>query len=69
MTCSICGRGNCTASFHSLDEQEKHDELFGEYEYRIGVLRDEVERLAKENAMYWDVMTHEQKIQVTGEEE
>jgi len=68
MTCSICGRGNCTASFHSVEEQVQHEELFGEYEYRIGVLRDEIERLGKENALYWDIMTHEQRLQAEEEE-
>lgn len=24
MSCRICGRGNCTSSFHSLEEQEAH---------------------------------------------
>jgi hypothetical protein len=25
MGCEICGRGNCTRSFHSLEEQEEFD--------------------------------------------
>ena len=29
MSCSICGRGSCTRSFHSLAEQEQWDELEG----------------------------------------
>ena len=27
MTCAICGRSSCTRSFHSLEEQDLHDEL------------------------------------------
>jgi len=25
MSCEICGRGNCTRAFHSLDEQNDYD--------------------------------------------
>ena len=27
MTCEICGRNSCTASFHSIEEQQKFDEV------------------------------------------
>lgn len=27
MSCSICGRGSCCKSFHSLEEQENYDEI------------------------------------------
>jgi predicted RNase H-like nuclease (RuvC/YqgF family) len=26
MSCEICGRNSCTRSFHSIEEQEAHDE-------------------------------------------
>lgn len=26
MTCEICGKGPCTGSFHSLEEQKRHDD-------------------------------------------
>lgn len=26
MACEICGRGNCTRSFHSLEEQREFDD-------------------------------------------
>lgn len=26
MTCQICGRGACTRSFHSFEDQDKFDE-------------------------------------------
>jgi len=67
MSCSICGRGNCTSMFHSIEEQEKHEELFGEYEDMIDELKDRIKELEKENVIYWDIMTHEQRIEVTKE--
>lgn len=27
MGCEICGRNNCTKSFHSLDEQDEFDKI------------------------------------------
>ena len=27
MSCEICGRGNCVASFHSIEEQQSFDEI------------------------------------------
>lgn len=27
MSCEICGRGNCTRSFHSLNEQNEFDKV------------------------------------------
>ncbi len=56
MACEICGRGNCTRSFHSLEEQERHDtrkeyeargECFdcSEHEEEIERLEEKVERL------------------------
>lgn len=27
MSCEICGRGNCTRAFHSLDEQNDYDNV------------------------------------------
>jgi len=27
MACEICGRNNCTRSFHSLEEQEEYDKI------------------------------------------
>lgn len=27
MSCEICGRNNCVKSFHSLEEQEKFDNI------------------------------------------
>jgi hypothetical protein len=31
MACEICGRGSCTRSFHSLEEQEEFDTKTGRY--------------------------------------
>lgn len=27
MACEICGRGSCTRSFHSLEQQQLYDDL------------------------------------------
>lgn len=32
MTCKICGRGACTESFHSIEEQEEFETKTGRYE-------------------------------------
>ena len=64
MKCSICKRNNCTASFHSIEEQEQHEELFGEYEFRIEELKEEIERLRSENELFWDIMTHDQRLEI-----
>lgn len=32
MTCKICGRQNCSESFHSLEEQEEFETKTGRYE-------------------------------------
>ena len=32
MACDICGRGNCTASFHSLEEQERYEKVIDAFE-------------------------------------
>ena len=29
MSCKICGRGNCSESFHSIREQDEYDEVAG----------------------------------------
>lgn len=31
MSCEICGRGACTQSFHSFEEQEEFDTKTGRY--------------------------------------
>jgi len=35
MACEICGRGNCTRSFHSLEEQEKYDKYSNKTEREL----------------------------------
>ena len=32
MACDICGRGNCTESFHSLEEQERYSDVIDLFE-------------------------------------
>jgi len=27
MSCKICGRSNCTSQFHSIEEQNKYDDM------------------------------------------
>lgn len=46
MSCEICGRGNCTRSFHSLEEQEEHDNVADvTKEYVQRALLDKLNRL------------------------
>jgi hypothetical protein len=60
MSCSICGRGSCTKSFHSIEEQEKHDKYADMSEDRlirecvdlsdeVSNLSDSIESLSSEN--------------------
>lgn len=35
MACEICGRSNCTRSFHSLEEQESFDTIADAVKYRM----------------------------------
>lgn len=37
MSCFICGRGNCTPSFHSLEEQSFFDDAEAAYDNYIEV--------------------------------
>lgn len=32
MACDICGRGSCTESFHSLEEQERYEKVIAAFE-------------------------------------
>ena len=48
MSCKICGQNNCVASFHSLEEQQAHDEVYGRYEDEIDTLKDRVRELEQE---------------------
>ncbi len=46
MSCEICGRGNCTRVFHSLDEQKEHDNIADvTKEYVQRILSRAVDRL------------------------
>ena len=40
MSCPICQRGNCTESFHSLEEQEAFSEATAAYEHYLDVRRE-----------------------------
>ena len=37
MACFICGRGNCTPSFHSLDEQNAYSDAETAYEKYLDI--------------------------------
>jgi hypothetical protein len=37
MSCYICGRGACTPSFHSIDEQEAFEPAEEAYEHFLNV--------------------------------
>jgi len=46
MSCEICGRNNCTASFHSLEEQSNFNDLADEIKDRaIRILNKRVDKL------------------------
>lgn len=32
MSCDICGRGSCSESFHSLEEQERYEKVIEAFE-------------------------------------
>ena len=49
MSCKICGRNSCTESFHSLEEQEKHENPEAYYEDIISKLETDKEALEAEN--------------------
>ncbi|KKK71102.1 hypothetical protein LCGC14_2917330 [marine sediment metagenome] len=49
MSCKICGRNSCTESFHSLEEQEKHENPEAYYEDIISKLETDKEALESEN--------------------
>ena len=48
MSCKICGRNSCTESFHSLEEQEKHENPEAYYEDIISKLETDKEALGSE---------------------
>ena len=52
MSCEICGRNNCTRSFHSLEEQEEYDYKRGD---RIEDAKDKIKRvlIARADGLYW----------------
>jgi hypothetical protein len=52
MSCEICGRNNCTRSFHSLEEQEEYDNNIGD---RIEDAKDKLKiaLMARADELYW----------------
>ena len=45
MSCEICGRGNCVASFHSIEEQQSFDDIADNIKERaIRIISDKVGR-------------------------
>lgn len=67
MSCKICGRGSCTESFHSLEEQTEHDEKFGKYEDKIDELKDRIKLLEKDNETIWNILSSEQRDEIESE--
>lgn len=47
MSCEICGRGACTRSFHSFEDQEEYDKR-QEMSDDVDTLRREIQSLQKE---------------------
>jgi hypothetical protein len=49
MSCKICGRGNCTESFHSIEDQNDHENTFGIFKERmVDTIIRKINRLDKE---------------------
>lgn len=51
MSCEICGRGGCTKSFHSLEEQQIYDDVFDKVRDK---LVDRIERFCYRSSYYID---------------
>ena len=50
MACEICGRGNCTKSFHSIEEQQSFDAVADAVKDRIKtIITNRVDRLDTES--------------------
>ncbi len=64
MSCRICGRNSCTESFHSLKEQEEHEETFGKYEDKIDDLVDKLKESKHLNDLMWSILTKEQREEI-----
>jgi len=46
MACELCGRNNCTRSFHSLEEQSDFDKAADSVKDRLkAILKRKIERL------------------------
>ncbi len=60
MACEICGRNNCTTSFHSLDEQHSFNEVADKVK---DAFRDYIER--KVNRIYFQDIDGEDYIKVS----
>ena len=46
MACEICGSSNCCRSFHSLEEQQRHDEIIEPFKDHLEVeFNSEIRRL------------------------
>lgn len=49
--CDICGRGSCSESFHSLEEQERYEEVIAAFDKARELrqkVRDELDEEARE---------------------
>ena len=68
MGCRICGRGSCTQSFHSLEEQQEHEEIYGMWEDKIEELNNEIKKLKKDNNKMYNLLTDEQMVEFEEEE-
>lgn len=58
MSCSICRRGSCTRSFHSIEEQERFDAR-EEMSDDVETLREEVQELQDRIAELEDELVEE----------
>ena len=56
MSCEICGRSSCTRSFHSFEEQERHDDPEKYWSDIAQELEFELEKLRAENVRLRDAI-------------
>jgi len=54
MSCEICGRNNCTRSFHSFEEQDQYDEIKERAINRLKKLINRLNTIEIENNFYVD---------------
>lgn len=60
MACKICNRNSCTESFHSIEQQQEHENQYGRFEDMISELKEKIGELQKENDIMYNILNEEQ---------